>query len=161
MAKRRENVTRTNDNSRDPEPVPWCDCCMVTTASEGRSRVDMPGSAAVWRVSSGTLLQQNHQVAGKLCDFIIKGVRLSDNIERRVLAELKSKSARASTVQEQLQGGADLLQGDAVVLSPVLVHQGIDGMELRVLRGKVVTHRGRRYRIAVKKSPFDASSLFD
>lgn len=85
---------------------------------------------------------------------------MSSGEVRTLLAELKSRSTKASVVHEQLQGGANLLSQDSNPIRAVLVHQRIDPTELRVLKGLKIQHRGRKYGISVQRSPYSAVKDF-
>lgn len=143
--------------------TPWCACCQVSKAGENRSHLLTPsigggGQSISWMIASGTLLQKNHGFQGKLCDFIIFSEPSQGQI-KNILAEMKSKSTRASAVHEQFQGGARLLVGSNHPIVPVLIHNGIDSMEVRILSRIRIAHNGKKYPIKIERSPKDASEL--
>jgi hypothetical protein len=106
-----------------------------------------------WRVASGKALQSNHNLEGKLCDFLIE--RLMGAGYTFIVAELKSRVQHVRSIVKQLQAGADLLAADRgrPPLRAVLVHSGRVGtQEIRLLRSSKIRFHGRQEPIQVIKS---------
>lgn len=94
-------------------------------------------------------------LAGKLCDYLLH--RRGTGAELVILAELKSRAMKTSEVRDQLQGGADLVADMAIDVRAVVVHRGIDSMELRLLSRASIKHRGRTLPLLQRRSPFDGA----
>lgn len=134
------------------EKAPWCSCCRRLRAREGDNELRLRGSARGVDIASGTLLQRNHQIAGKLCDYIIR--RRVPGVPALICCELKSRASHVESIVSQLQGGANLIHSnDRGDFMSVLVHgRGISTHELRILGRKRVSFRGKKYPISVVRS---------
>jgi hypothetical protein len=112
---------------------------------------------------SGSKLHKNHNPPGRLADGMVFWSLA--NRHRVAAVELKSKNPRPSTVQAQLQAGADLiaklatdfpnLQFVAVVASKRVRSLGYQ--RFQKLR---VTFRGREYPIRIVKCGASLDSLY-
>jgi hypothetical protein len=128
---------------------PWCKCCAVAKVADVRTSAKTPrklasGEVVAWDISSGTLIQKNHSVDGKLCDFIVRCTRPSRS--EVIVVELKSRVQGANDIVAQLQGGLDILQEcNLPHVAAALFHNGRMGVqELRVLKSKKLSYRGKR-----------------
>jgi hypothetical protein len=126
-------------------------CCGITRFVESGCKVPLPGSPAV--TLSGTALQKDLGLSGKLCD-LLQNSPAGESTSRSIrIAEAKSGSASAAHVHEQLQGGANLIQGDEqrftepVDFKAVLVHAGMKTVEQRRYARLKVRFDGRMYPI--------------
>ncbi len=110
-------------------------------------------SRVEWLVSSGTKLQANHQLSGKLCDFLAR-----QSWSRHVqyfAVELKSRVQNINAILAQLQSGAALIErsGATGPFAAVLVNSGrMSTHELRVLRTKRVVFRGQLHPVITMRS---------
>lgn len=148
-----------------PEGLPWCPKCTSGAVSEGRTGAATPlrddrGLAVSWVIISGTSLQTNHNLAGKLCDYLIKRSRPRRHV-RYLAVELKSRVQHVQGIVDQLQAGADLLgESPPGSLIPVLVHSGRMGtQEYRVLGRLKVMHRGRSLPVVHKRTGADLGAI--
>lgn len=149
------------------ESFPWCDCCSSVSMRENRCVAQIPnqsdGISISWRVASGTLLQRNHQIPGKFCDYIAE--RTSTQEEPRdvyMAVELKSRVQHVGDIVEQLQAGVNALsrlQPKRGVVA-ILVHSGRMGpQELRALRHRTLTMDGKPKPVIAVRSHTNLNTL--
>jgi hypothetical protein len=143
---------------------PWCGCCSVPRVSDSGTKARTPkklrtGENAIWTINSGTLIQANHGVSGKLCDYLIRCDRPS-KIDALVV-ELKSRVQGANDIIEQFQNGLDLLRDKNVPrVRAALVHSGSLKMnELRVLRTRKLLYRGKPVMLEFQRSGSSLENL--
>jgi hypothetical protein len=132
----------------------------------GLSLYDIPKKSCTILDADRYASSINH--TGRKCDFIIF---YGDSSITLVSAEMKSGGLSAEHVAEQIQFGAN--KGDEMVRSfeaaedarvalkfiPLLVHsRGINTIELRMLRSRGVTFRGKRFFVVLVRA---GSSLKD
>lgn len=142
--------------------LPWCTCCRATRVVDSgthlalaRKTGDSRARSIKWQIASGSLLQKNHALPGKLCDFVAEQKSNGDAPKTHAI-ELKSRVQDVKSIVKQLQAGADLLQAGTSADSSfraVLVRSGRLGpQELRVLRTLKVRFRGRNYPVSAVRS---------
>jgi hypothetical protein len=103
---------------------------------------------------SGTQYQTNHGFDGKLCDCLV--FWSIDGADVVGAVELKAGGLSASSVIEQLQGGADVIDRVAsrcrsLEFVPLVAHNGVKPLEVREFRRQKVTFRGTSYLAALKR----------
>jgi hypothetical protein len=129
-----------------------CRCCWQKSCKEGKCGVSLPRRKNL--CINGTSYQANHKYRSPLCDCIVfwqpSGATLVGAIE------LKGGAVHASTVIEQLQGGATIADqllesGERIRLFPILASRMLNTNEHRILRRTRIKIRGESELIILVK----------
>lgn len=122
-------------------------CCVRDRCRDAGCHVGKPSRATVTCIS-GTLYAENHAHDGKLCDCLIVWQRPGEGVNARAV-ELKGGQVRTRAALEQLQAGANVLDGllaafDEVYFQPVLAARRGGTIDLKILQASRIAFRQER-----------------
>jgi hypothetical protein len=142
---------------RSDESFPWCRCCKVSKMRDAGTRlvVSTGGNKknAKGRIASGTKLQANHGLSGKLSDYLVERLEAVGGLY--YVVELKSRVQHVEQLVAQLQAGANLLESHCPprpLVAVVVKSRRLGPIELRLLRQRQVIYRGSRVPIRIVNS---------